>query len=172
MKKKLTIAALVMGSLAAGAASANGGEVQFIGSVTDVTCDISPEVNGVLKNTVELGTMKTDGSGSQAVDFKLVPRDAACLAKTDASVGWASAGFDSIGLANMKGDATGASIKLITLNSSVPNTAITSNNQNVEFSKAGGIGALEFQAQLVKTGTAAATAGTVISSASYSVAYK
>ncbi|HCR3450459.1 TPA: fimbrial protein [Citrobacter werkmanii] len=171
--KKLAIATLVMGVMASGVASANTGEVQFIGSVTDTTCNISPEVGGAMKNTIELGTMKTDGTGAQEVNFKLVPDSAECLAKTEASVGWQSAGFNTIGLVNMKGDATGAAIKLTAVNSTTANQPVTSNMQNIAFGNgADAIGAFEFKAQLAKEGAAAATPGTVISSASYAVAYK
>ncbi|EDB6599683.1 fimbrial protein [Salmonella enterica subsp. diarizonae] len=170
--KKLVIATLVMGVMASGVASANTGEVQFIGSVTDTTCNISPEVGGAIKNTIELGTMKTDGSDAQEVTFKLVPDSADCLAKTDASVGWQSAGFNTTGLVNMKGDATGAAIKLTAVNSSTANQAVTSNMQNITFGNGNdAIGAFEFKAQLAKEG-ATATPGTVISSAYYAVAYK
>lgn len=172
--KKLAIATLVMGAMASGAALANTGEVQFIGAVTDTTCNISPEVGGALKNTIELGTMLTTDTAGTEVAFKLVPDTKECLDKTSASVGWQSAGFNSMGLTNMKGDATGASIKLVAVNSKVANTAITGNQQNIEFGDgATAIGAFEFKAQMSRTDAAVApTAGTVISSASYAVAYK
>ncbi|EBC5055218.1 fimbrial protein [Salmonella enterica] len=156
-------------------ASANTGEVQFIGAVTDTTCNITPEVDGVMKSTIQLGTMRADGSGAKEVNFKLVPDKKECLDKTSASVGWQSAGFDNNGLANMKGDATGASIELTAVNSATPNEKVTFNNQNIEFGGAtpgAAIGAFEFKTKLVKKTTANATPGTVISSAAYAVAYK
>lgn len=154
---------------------ANTGEVQFIGAVTDTTCVINPEVDGLVKSTIQLGTMKVDGSAAKEVYFNLVPESVDCLNKTHASVGWQSAGFDSAGLANMKGDATGTSIALTALNSEPANEKVTVNKQNITFGSASnttGIGAFQFKAQLTKTGTTSPTAGTVISSAAYAVAYK
>lgn len=171
--KAITASAIAMGLLAlTNSATANTGQVEFIGSVTDQTCDIYPEVGGLMKSTIDLGTMKTDGSGAQEVNFKLVPDTQACLDKTSASVGWQSAGFNSAGLANMKGDATGAAIELIAVNSKTGNEKITFNKQNIDFDNAAGIGAFEFKTKLVKSGSADATPGTVISTASYAVAYK
>ncbi|EBT2497843.1 TPA: fimbrial protein [Salmonella enterica] len=157
----------------ASTASANTGEVQFIGAVTDTTCNINPEVDGVMKSTIQLGTMKTDGSGTQDVYFNLVPDTEDCLKKTSASVGWQSAGFDNNGLVNMKGDATGASIELVAVNSKVANEKVTFNKQNIEFGNGtDAIGKFQFKTKLVKNSTTNATPGTVISSAAYAVAYK
>ena len=73
----------------------------------------------------------------------------------------------------MKGDATGASIELVALNSKTNNEKVTFNKQNIEFGDGtNAIGKFEFSAQLVKTSAANATPGTVISSAAYAVAYK
>ncbi|EIP0297783.1 fimbrial protein [Salmonella enterica] len=156
-----------------GVASANTGEVQFIGAVTDTTCNINPEVDGIMKSTIQLGTMKLDGTGAQDVHFNLVPDSKDCLDKTSASVGWQSAGFDNNGLVNMKGDATGASIELVAVNSKTANEKVTFNKQNIEFGDgATAIGKFEFKTKLVKTSSGNATAGTVISSAAYAVAYK
>ncbi|EAA0698994.1 fimbrial protein [Salmonella enterica] len=176
MKKTLVVSAIALGFMGVTSiASANTGEVQFIGAVTDTTCNISPEVDGVMKSTIQLGTMKTDGTGAQEINFKLVPDTQACLDKTNASVGWQSAGFDNNGLVNMKGDATGAAIELVAVNSTTANEKVTFNNQNIEFGDGtNAIGNFEFKTKLVKTfatGTLA-TPGTVISSAAYAVAYK
>lgn len=174
MKKLLIVSAMAIGmSGVVSTASANTGEVQFIGAVTDTTCNINPEVDGVMKSTIQLGTMKLDGTGAQMVNFNLVPDTDECLEKTNASVGWQSAGFDNNGLVNMKGDATGASIELVAINSTTPNEKVTFNKQNIEFGDgANGIGKFQFAAQLVKSSAGNATPGTVISSAAYAVAYK
>ncbi|MDR9891415.1 fimbrial protein [Pseudenterobacter timonensis] len=171
--KQITASAIAMSLLVlANSATANTGQVEFIGAVTDQTCNIYPEVGGLIKSTIDLGTMKTDGTGAQEVNFKLVPDTQECLEKTSASVGWQSAGFNAAGLANMKGDATGAAIELIAVNSKSANEKVTFNKQNIEFENASGIGAFEFKTKMVKSGTAAATPGTVIATASYAVAYK
>lgn len=174
MRKVFIVSAMAIGmSGIASTASANTGEVQFIGAVSDTTCNINPEVDGIMKNTIQLGTMKLDGTGVQPVNFNLVPDTNECLEKTSASVGWQSAGFDNNGLVNMKGDATGASIELIALNSKTANEKVTFNKQNIEFGDgASGIGKFQFTAQLVKSSAGNATPGTVISSAAYAVAYK
>ncbi|ECN9266965.1 fimbrial protein [Salmonella enterica subsp. enterica serovar Typhimurium] len=176
MKKIIVASALALG-LMSNVASANTGEVQFIGAVTDQTCNIYPEVDGVIKSTIDLGTMKPDGSGTKEVNFRLIPdpSEADCLTKTHASVGWQSAGFNSAGLINMKGDATGVAIELTALGTAKGEQKITFNSQNAEYGSASGTDKLTefaFKTKLVKSGTANATAGTVISSASYAVAYK
>ncbi|MEG0210546.1 fimbrial protein [Hafnia sp.] len=172
--KKLAIATLVMGIMASGTALANTGSVQFIGSVSDTTCNISPEINGVQTNTIELKNMLSTDVNGVEVAFKLVPDTKACLDKTSAVVGWQSSGFNSMGLVNMKGSATGASIKLVAVNAKAANTPITGNMQNIEFGNGtDAIGAFEFKAQMSRTDAAVApTAGSVISSAAYAVAYK
>lgn len=176
MKKTISISAITLALMGVISSSyANTGEVQFIGAVTDTTCVINPEVDGLVKSTIQLGTMKVDGTAAKEVYFNLVPETRDCLEKTHASVGWQSAGFDSAGLANMKGDATGASIALTAINSEPANEKVTANKQNIDFGSSTGtaaIGAFQFKAQLTKTGTAAPTPGTVISSAAYAVAYK
>lgn len=46
--KKIVASAIAMSLLAlTGSATANTGQVEFIGSVTDQTCNIYPEVGGV-----------------------------------------------------------------------------------------------------------------------------
>jgi len=171
--KKISLALMIISALSVSTAHAvvNGGEVHFIGSVSDVTCNINPVVDGVKKDVIQLGVMGTDGSGSSAVTFSLVPDSAGCLAKTEANVGWQSSQFSAEGLANGSGTATGAFIKLIALNSD--NTAISATTQNATFSgTAGGIKSFDFTAQLqLIAGTAAATPGSVLASAAYTVAY-
>ncbi|HFG4856833.1 TPA: fimbrial protein [Salmonella enterica] len=174
MKKLFIVPAVAIGMFGVvNTVSANTGEVQFIGAVTDTTCNINPEVGGVMKSTIQLGTMKLDGTGAQSVNFSLVPDKEECLEKTSASVGWQSAGFDNNGLVNMKGDATGASIELVAINSKTANEKVTFNKQNIEFGDGtNAIGKFEFSAKLVKNTAGNATPGTVISSAAYAVAYK
>lgn len=173
-EKKLAISTLVLGVLASGVASANTGEVHFIGAVTDTTCNITPEVGGAVKNVIDLGTIKTNGTGAQEVTFKLVPDTKECLDKTSASMGWQSAGFKATGLVNMGGDATGLVIKLTAVNSSVANQDVTSNMRNIAFGDGTtAIGAFEYKAKMaLEGGVTVATPGTVLSTASYAVAYK
>jgi len=124
--KKISLALMAMGAFAVSTAHAvnNGGEVHFIGSVTDVTCNINPVVDGVVKDTIQLGTMAADGTGATEVSFSLVPDNAACLAKTSGNVGWQSSMFTAEGLGNGSGSASGAFIQLTAGNTA--KTAITS----------------------------------------------
>ncbi|GKX64275.1 fimbrial protein [Pragia fontium] len=170
---KLLLGVIISGSLFSGYALANTGEVQFIGSVTSETCDIDTEIGGLVKSTIDLGTMTTSDTKGKEVAFSLVPRSEECLKKTSGTVGWQSAGFTNSGLANMKGTAGGVSILLTAVNSKTPNQTVTYNSQNVEFGDgAKAIGNMEFKAQMVATSGQTLTEGTVISSATYAVAYK
>lgn len=172
--KKLAIASLILGTITSGAASAaQSGEVRFIGTVTDVTCNITPEIDGLTSNVINLGTMKTDGSGAKDVEFQLVPSTKECLEKTNASVVWQSAAFTNNGLANTQGDAKGVSIQLTAVNSVTPNQNISGNMQNITFGDGKDkIGAFKFKTKMVKNTSGEITAGTVASSASYAVSYK
>jgi len=170
--KKLSIALMVLSALSVSTAYAvdNGGDVHFIGSVTDVTCNINPVVDGVQKDTIQLGTMKVDGTGAAEVAFSLVPDSAACLAKTAANVGWQSGALTPEGLGNHSGTATGAFIKLTAVNTA--STAISSITQNAPFTNNAGIKSFDFKAQLAKNaGVTAATPGSVLATATYTVAY-
>lgn len=169
--KKISLTLIVMGIMSVSTVHAtNSGEVHFIGSVTDITCNINPFVEGVQSDIIQLGTMKTDGTGAVAVNFSLVPDNAACLTKTSANVGWQSSVFTPEGLGNISGSATGAFIKLTALNSG--STAISGNTQNANFNNSAGLKSFDFKAELaLVTGVAAATPGSVLSTAAYTVAY-
>lgn len=93
--------------------------------------------------------------------------------KTSGQVGWQSAGFTNSGLANMKGTAGGVSIQLTAINSTTPNQDVTYNNQSVDFGNGNDpIGNMKFKARMTATAGQTVTEGTVISSATYAVAYK
>lgn len=171
--KKLLLPLIISGALFSGYTSANTGEVQFIGSVTSETCDINTEIGGLIKSTIDLGQMTTEDKTGDYVDFDLVPRSEECLKKTSGQVGWQSAGFTNTGLANMKGTANGVSIQLTAINSTTPNQDVTYNSQSVDFGNGtDAIGNLKFKARMAATTGQTLTEGTVISSATYAVAYK
>lgn len=172
--KKRFLTALVVSALTSSAAFAgNTGEVRFIGAVTSATCNFTTEVNGVVKDTIDLGSMATNEKESKEVKFQLVPDGQECFAKTSGVVGWQSAGFTANGLANMNGTAKGVSIELVAVNSTNANTAITSNNQNAQFgNEQDGIGKFEFSTRMVQVESQAVEAGSVLAVASYAVAYK
>lgn len=172
--KKLFLGAIISTSLFSGYAfSENTGEVQFIGSVTAATCDIDTEVGGLVKSTIDLGKMTTQDTSGEYVEFSLVPRTEECLKKTNGTVGWQSAGFTNSGLANMSGTAGGVSIQLTAINSTTPNEDVTYNKQNVDFGDGTNeIGNMKFKARMFATKGQTVTEGTVLSTATYAVAYK
>lgn len=170
--KKVSLILMVMSAMAVMSVSAddNGGELHFIGSVSDVTCNIKVLVGGVPGNTIQLGSMAADGSGATAVNFSLVSDNAACLEKISANVGWQSVRLTSEGLGNGSGTATGAFIRLTAGNAA--STVITESNQHASFSDPDGIRRFDFTAKLaLSAGAVAATPGTVLATATYTVAY-
>ncbi|HIF9340928.1 TPA: fimbrial protein [Photobacterium damselae] len=176
MNNKMTFAALALGAVISGSALANTGTVNFIGSISDTTCDIVGEQNGAQGSTVDLGayTVAEVNSDSTAiVDFSLAgtKADGSACTLTDgqfADVTWtpASGAWDANGLQNT-GTATGAAVKLMDKDST-PFSAVkdTVTYAAVDVAE----GKLPFKAQLVKSGTA--TAGTVTASVKFAVAYK
>ncbi|HBB2429749.1 TPA: fimbrial protein, partial [Escherichia coli] len=46
--KKLMISSAIAMTMAAGSAMASQGDIQFFGNVTEVTCDVTPEVGGAV----------------------------------------------------------------------------------------------------------------------------
>lgn len=173
LMKKLLLPLIMSSALFGGYTFANTGEVQFIGAVTSETCDIDTEVGGLVKSTIDLGKMTTADKNGDYVEFDLVPRTDECLKKTNGQVGWQSAGFTNSGLANMKGTAGGVSIQLTAMNSTTPNQDVTYNSQTVDFGNGtDAIGNMKFKARMLATTGQTVTEGTVISSATYAVAYK
>ena len=55
MKSKMTLAAILLGALVSSSAFANTGTINFIGSVSDTTCDFVGEQNGAQGSTIDLG---------------------------------------------------------------------------------------------------------------------
>ena len=177
MKTKMTLAAVLLGALVSSSAFANTGTINFVGSISDTTCDFVGEQEGVLTNNIDLGTHTVAAvnaaAGVNAVDFSLVGQKTdgtACVVGAGGvDVSWvpASGSWTSVGLQNT-GTAGGAAVKLMDKDSN----AFGAFNQNVHYVTADAPnGKLPFKAQLVKSG-AAATAGTVISAAKFAVAYK
>lgn len=167
--KKISLILMVMSAMSVNADD-NSGELHFIGSVADVTCNIKVLVGGVPNNTIQLGSMAADGTGATAVDFSLAPENAACLEKISANVGWQSILLTPEGLGNGSGTATGAFIRLTAGNAA--NTVITANNQNATFSDPDGIRRFDFTVKLaLSAGVVTATPGTVWATATYTVAY-
>lgn len=170
--KKISLILMAMSAMAVMSVQAdeNSGELHFVGAVSDITCNIKVLVGGVPSSFIQLGSMSADGSGATAVNFSLVSDNPVCLDKISANVGWQSFQLTSEGLGNGSGTATGAVVKLTADNGA--NTAITANNQHASFSDPNGIRRFDFTAKLaLSAGAVAATPGTVLATATYTVAY-
>ncbi|EAX7734103.1 fimbrial protein [Salmonella enterica] len=139
MNKSIIASVLALG-LVSGMAHAAGqtGEVQFIGAVTQNTCDIVPEIDGSLsKNVVDLGTVAPGVTGDYK-NFALKAKDPTQQGCVDfngktANVAWASAAFNADGLGYTSGTATDAVVKLETVNAKANAEITSANNQGVEF---------------------------------------
>ncbi|EID0396759.1 fimbrial protein [Salmonella enterica] len=169
MKKAIIASAIAVASLGMmNTASAANGEVQFVGAVTSVTCDLQPEVGGSVSNVVQLGTAKPNNPVATPVSFTLAPEagNTACTNLTNAAdITWAG-NFGANGLENQNGTATGAYVKLTAKGTS--DVVMKGTTLTAEFSadqiKAGAV----FDAEL-NGGTAP---GDFKSAAAFVVAYK
>ncbi|WP_318448718.1 fimbrial protein [Photobacterium leiognathi] len=179
MKIKTSLLSMIIGSaisMNATAAPGNVGTINFIGSITDTTCDFVGEQDGVQGNTIDLGTytvaeVNADGTGVK--DFALVGRKGGTICEIgdagSVDISWvpAAGAWNAAGLVNT-GTANGAAVKLMDKTGNVFNAL----NDTVNYVKADAAdGKLPFKAQMVSI-AGAATAGTVISAAKFSVAYK
>lgn len=69
--KKLMIASAIAMTMAAGSAMAatdmgnQQNEIQFLGAVTEVTCNLDAVVDGATNNIVQLGTVKKGENGQE-----------------------------------------------------------------------------------------------------------
>ncbi|HIF9480323.1 TPA: fimbrial protein [Photobacterium damselae] len=177
MNNKVKLSALVFGSILSASAFANTGTINFIGSVSDTTCDFVGEQGGTQTNTIDLGTYtiaNVNSGSTNVVDFSLVGKKSdgtACevAAGKSVDVSWvpASGSWNPLGLQNT-GTAVNTAVKLMDKNGN----AFSSLRDTVNYLAADvSGGALPFKAQLVKSG-GDATAGTVISAVKFAVAYK
>lgn len=179
--KKLMIASAIAMTMTAGSAMAAGqqSEVQFLGVVTSVTCDIGSSVNGNATNIVQLGSV-TAGSQGTPVDFSLKaqnPGAAGCTALAGKTATIALMGPLGInGLENgVTGTATKAHVTLKTLNGKdTPEQEIKKGSSSVTFAADKLVGAnpegYKFQAKLVSE--AGGTEGTFDSALAYAVTYQ
>lgn len=178
MKKLFIFGALASAVVFSSAVSANSGTINFTGTITSATCAINPVVNGGVANAINLGTSDTTLGGT-AVTFALTPAGAGaadCLAKTAADVSWNGPNMDPAGFANSGGSAKGVSLQLKATNSDNTGELVTDSNRVIVYGAKGGSSALktfDYEASLVSSvsgGTA--SAGSFVTSASYTVAYK
>ena len=173
MKKQfLAVSALAL-AVMSGSALAAPQEVQFVGAVTDSTCNIKPEVGGTTGNFVQMGTVAKDTEQQTGTLFtlKAVPGTGCTLTgMSTASVSWVG-NFDSVGLKAQSGTAQDAKAIIEPVNAKA-STPITNTNTTSEFDSskltATNPEGLQFTAKL-KGG---ATPGDYVSSAAFVVAYK
>lgn len=170
--KKSMIASLVALGLVSGLAQADDKEIKFVGSVTAVTCDIEPSVDGadtMLPNTIQLGTVAT-GERGNVVDFRFKPsvtagNQTSCDNMQDngtVSLTWTGDTFSGKGLGiipaldangnlSNTAQATDAFVEITPKNASNGGSFIQASNTTHEFApsalKTGGDG-LQYQAVL------------------------
>lgn len=137
MKKNVIIAsALTMVVWSGSVMAAN--EVQFVGVVSDSTCDLTPKVNGSVQNLVQLGSVATNTTGTPvSFTLKADPTATGCgttdLAGKIATISWAGP-FNTVGLKAQGGVATDAVTLISTVNAqTTPIQSITSTHSNAEF---------------------------------------
>ncbi|EOD5129670.1 TPA: fimbrial protein [Vibrio parahaemolyticus] len=175
--KKVSLATIILASLASSSVFANTGTVNFIGAITDTTCDFTAEQDGAQTNNVDLGTWSVSqvtSDSADVVEFSLVGKKddgSACTLNSGefVDVSWipVTGSWDAYGLQNT-GTAKGAAVKLMDKDEKVfstVKTSVTYADTDVQD------GRLPFKAKIVKTGSTV-EAGTVLAAASFSVAYK
>lgn len=172
MKKQfLAVSALTLAVLS-GSALAAPQDVQFVGVVTDVTCDIKPEVNGTTGNYVQLGSVSANGTGADTfftlkADGSANNCGSAVVGKT-ATVSWIG-DFNGEGLTATSGAAIDAVALITTVNATGQSqVTVTSAGTEAAFDAANLTNAgLQYKANL-KGGT---EVGDYISSAAFLVQY-
>ena len=179
MKKLILGSAIVaiLGVASNAMAAPNTGTVNFTGSVTTATCDLSlkDSAGGDIAN-VNLGVLSTTTAGSGTpVVFKLVPSDNACITKTAANVTWSSPTLAATGISNAaKTGGTNAYLKVATTNATQQGASAFIQQGQTSFdyaATAGKIPSFDYSATLTKQ-TSGVTAGVFNASASYIVTYK
>ncbi|PBQ70699.1 fimbrial protein [Escherichia coli] len=177
--KKLMIASAIAMTMAAGSAMAatdmgnQQNQIQFLGVVTEVTCDIDAVVDGAVNNLVQLGTIKKGEEGQEKNITLKAKAGTTCDgldAKTANIAFHGPLGTD--GLENATGTAAGATVALVAKNSKTPNQSINKDVSNIEFeaAKVNSEG-YKLTAQL-KSDTTKGTAGTFESALAYAVTYQ
>lgn len=183
--KKVALAVATCSVLAFSAAS-QAADVHFTGAVTSVTCNLeSVGANGAVTPEIQLGTIAPDETTNGAeVKFSLRP-SATCAAK-GADITWTSGSLTQAGIGN-DGTAGGVHIELKPLSTSTgatiadgsavkANDAIRSGFTTVRYGTTEATGAnitapFEYSAQLMRNAGEIQSAGTVSSTATYTVAY-
>ncbi|KJG09537.1 fimbrial protein [Photobacterium kishitanii] len=163
---------IVISSLTFPVAYANS-DVTFIGSVTEETCEVLPDVDGAVSNTVQMGRIATSSTGSP-IKFRLKaadPTSSGCTSLLDtdtATIAW-SGPFDSVGLKSSGvSTATDSHVLLSTVNAKTGVVNMVEGTTSADFTADKAIDGFEYNAQL-KSGI---VVGNFTTAAAYTVAYK
>lgn len=177
MKKLILGSAIVavLGVASSAMAAPNTGTVNFTGSVSTATCDLSlkDSAGGDISN-VNLGVLpSTSTANGTTVQFKLVPQDPGCLAKASANVTWTASTLGTAGIGNTTTGGTNAYLLIAATNATQKGSSaiIKQGQTSFDYNIQGGIKSFDYNAALAKP-AAALTAGLFNASASYVVTYK
>lgn len=168
MKKLLTISAIALAVMSGSAMAAK--DVSFVGTVTDVTCDLNPTVNGATQNLISLGTVAKGATGT-GVDFSLKADTAstACANLPGKTSIVFTGPMTAAGLAATSGAATDAIVVLKAKNDTANNVAPITQMDNTRVFDSTKIGTDGAQYTAALKG--GAVAGDFHSTVSYMVAY-
>ncbi|EMW7875318.1 fimbrial protein [Escherichia coli] len=168
--KKIIIASAIAMTMSAGSAMASQGDIQFFGNVTEITCDVTPEVGGAVTDLVQLGTVEKGMVGDEVdLVLKATSTGGSCaqLAGKTASIAW-NGNLTSDGIGAQGGLAQDAYVILKPSNGN-DDTAITSTDHVADFNAEKVISdGFKFTAQL-KGGN---TPGDFQTAAAFAVTYK
>ena len=150
--KKLMIASAIAMTMAAGNAMASSGDVQFFGNVTEVTCDVTPEVGGAVTDMIQLGTVTKNGKGEEKhITFKATDSSGgqcSALSGKTATFTWAG-NLGKDGINAQGGLADDAYVLFTPVNATDGNNPITASQQTAAFDAEKAISeGFEFKAQL------------------------
>ncbi|EOC6713705.1 hypothetical protein ACI6NS_004794 [Escherichia coli] len=176
--KKLMIASAIAMAMTAGSAVADTmgnqqNEIQFLGVVTEITCDLDAVVDGVTNNVVQLGTVKKGEDGQEKNIVLKAKQGTTCSGLDNKTATIAFRGsLGANGLENTNGTAKGATVALVAKNSQTPDQSITKNLNHVTFQadKVNTEG-YKFTARL-KSDAATGTAGSFDSALAYAMTYQ
>ncbi|EPS0558334.1 fimbrial protein PefA [Enterobacter roggenkampii] len=143
MKKIFTVSALSIAMMSGSAfAGNNTGDVQFVGVVTDTTCDIVPYVNGAPNSIINVGSVTTSNgaspSGPDTRFYLKVANGATCgdASLTTAVFNFYSTTFNSTGIGNSTGTATDSNMRLTANNTSIGPKPLYQTDNTAEISLA------------------------------------
>ncbi|MEK8873907.1 fimbrial protein [Escherichia coli] len=150
--KKLMVASAIAMIMTAGSAMASQADIKFFGNVTEVTCDVTPSVDGSVANMVQLGTVtKNTKGGEKHIKFKATdPSGGQCsaLAGKTATFSW-SGNLGENGINAQSGLADDAYVIFTPVNATDGNNPITASQQTATFNAEKALSdGFEFKAQL------------------------